>query len=316
MHVASIETVREAAQRIAPHVHRTPVLRSARLDEQFGLSLFFKCENQQKVGAFKARGATNAVLNLDEESARRGVITHSSGNHGAALAYAASRRGIPCVVVMPDDAPTIKRDAVAGYGAEIVDCPRSEREATCKAQMEQRGMTLIHPYEHPDVISGQGTVALELLDQAEDLDIVVAPVGGGGLLSGTAVTVSALRGETTTLWGAEPEAVDDAHRSLESGELQPGVAQPQSWGDGLLTGLGCNPFTLLKERGVRVITVSEEAMLDAAWMLISRLKTVVEPSAGVSFAAAIKQREAWAGKRVGVILSGGNTDFRWLEEIG
>ena len=197
-----------------------------------------------------------------------------------------------------------------------------QRQPGQRGEPEQRQQPQIHPpapgQGDTPVHQGVGPLGQECkaCDQAEDLDIVVAPVGGGGLLSGTAVTVSALRGEKTTLWGAEPKAVDDAYRSLESGELQPGVAQPQSWGDGLLTGLGCNPFTLLKERGVRVITVSEEAMLDAAWMLISRLKTVVEPSAGVSFAAAIKQREAWAGKRVGVILSGGNTDFRWLEEIG
>jgi threonine dehydratase len=310
----TLEDVRAAARRIEPHVHRTPVVSSSALDGELGLSLFFKCENLQKVGAFKARGATNAVLSLPEEAARRGVVTHSSGNHGQALAYAASVRGIPCTVVMPDDAPAIKTEAVRGYGAEIVLCKRPERESTCTRLVAERGLALIHPYEEPAVIAGQGTAALELLEQAGDLDLVVAPVGGGGLLSGTTLTVTGLR-PGCEVWGAEPETVDDAFRSLECGELQPGPENPVSWGDGLLTGLGRNPFTILHRHGVRVVTVSEREMLDAAWTLARRLKLVVEPSAATVLAAVRRRAETFKGLRVGAILSGGNTDFAWLAEL-
>jgi len=311
----TLDDIRAAARRIESHTHRTPVMTSARLDESLGLAAFFKCENLQKVGAFKARGATNAVMSLTDEAAARGVVTHSSGNHGAALAYAASARGIPCVVVMPDGAPAIKVDAVRGYGAEIVKCELAEREAVCRRETDERGMTLIHPFENPAVIAGQGTAALELLEEVENLDVVIAPVGGGGLLSGTALAVSSLSRETE-VWGAEPETVDDAYRSLESGRLQPGPQNPRSWGDGLLTGLGEKPFAILRKCGVRVVTVSEQAMLEAAWALARRLKVVVEPSGATVLAALRKKADAWSGKRVGAILSGGNTDFRWLAELG
>ena len=314
MTLPTFDDVRSAARRIGPYIHRTPVLTSQRLDEALGLQAFFKCENLQKVGAFKARGATNAVMSLDRATAARGVLTHSSGNHGAALAFAAAARGIPCVVVMPDDAPPIKIAAVRGYGAEVTLCRRAEREAACRREIERRGMTLVHPYEEPAVIAGQGTAALELLEDAGPLDAVVAPVGGGGLLSGTALTVSALS-PATQIRGAEPEAVDDAYRSLESGVLQPAPVDPESWGDGLLTGLGRNPFEILRVRHVRAIRVGEREMLRAAWTLAQRLKVVVEPSAATVLAALERQREAWAGKRVGAILSGGNTDFAWLAEL-
>ncbi len=314
MTLPTFDDVRSAARRIGPYIHRTPVLTSQRLDEALGLQAFFKCENLQKVGAFKARGATNAVMSLDQATAARGVLTHSSGNHGAALAFAAAARGIPCVVVMPDDAPPIKIAAVRGYGAEVTLCRRAEREAACRREIERRGMTLVHPYEEPAVIAGQGTAALELLEDAGSLDVVVAPVGGGGLLSGTALTVSALS-PATQIRGAEPEAVDDAYRSLESGVLQPAPVDPESWGDGLLTGLGRNPFEILRVRHVRAIRVGEREMLRAAWTLAQRLKVVVEPSAATVLAALERQREAWAGKRVGAILSGGNTDFAWLAEL-
>ena len=290
------------------------MLRSSGLDEVLGLEAFFKCENLQKVGAFKARGATNAVMSLEDAAAGRGVVTHSSGNHGAALAFAAAARGIPCVVVMPDDAPPIKIAAVRGYGAEIVLCKRAERERACRREIEDRGMTLIHPYEEPDVIAGQGTAALELLEEAGPLDVVVAPVGGGGLLSGTALTVSAIS-QDTKIRGAEPEAVDDAYRSLETGELQPGPVDPQSWGDGLLTGLGRAPFEILRTRSVRVVCVGEREMLRAAWTLARRLKVVVEPSGATVLAALENRAGDWAGLRVGAIISGGNTDFAWLSEL-
>ena len=286
---------------------------SSRLNEELGIEAFFKCENLQKVGAFKARGATNAVMSLDDDAAARGVVTHSSGNHGAALAYAAAARGIRCVVVMPDDAPEIKVAAVRSYGAEIVVCTRTQREAVCRKEVDEGGMTLIHPYEDPRVIAGQGTVALELLDQIEGLDLVLAPVGGGGLLSGTALTVSSLAPQTP-VWGAEPKTVDDAHRSLESGTLQPAPKNPKSWGDGLLTGLGKNPFAILKSCGVRIVTVEEQAMLRATWTLVRRLKLIVEPSGATVLAALRRQSDAWRGKRVGAILSGGNTDFSWVAQ--
>ncbi|MEE8411992.1 MAG: threonine/serine dehydratase [Acidobacteriota bacterium] len=314
MTLPTLEDVRAAARRIESFTHRTPVMTSTRLNEELGIEAFFKCENLQKAGAFKARGATNAVMNLDDDAAARGVVTHSSGNHGAALAYAAAARGIPCVIVMPDDALAIKVAAVRGYGAEIVLCTRTQREAVCRKETDERGMTLIHPFEDSRVIAGQGTVALELLDQVERLDLVIAPVGGGGLLSGTALTVSSLA-PGTPVWGAEPEAVDDAHRSLESGTLQPAPKNPSSWADGLLTGLGKKPFAILKSCGVRIVTVDEQAMLQAAWTLARRLKLIVEPSGATVLAALRRQSDAWRGKRVGAILSGGNTDFRWIKSL-
>ena len=287
------------------------MLRSRTLDDELGAEIFFKCENLQKVGAFKARGAVNTVLSLDKEAAARGVITHSSGNHGAALAYAAAVRGIDCTVVMPRDAPPIKIDAVRGYGAETVLCPRTERDAVCDREMQTRGSTFVHPFENPDVIAGQGTASLELLEEVPDLDVVIAPVGGGGLLAGTAITVKSLRPEAEVL-GAEPEAVDDAHRSLRTGELQPGPVDPQTVGDGLMTGLGRPNFEILIARGVQVITVTEEAILVAARFILERMKLVVEPSGATVLAALRREPERFRGKRVGAIFTGGNTDFGWL----
>jgi threonine dehydratase len=308
------DDVRAAAGRIAPYVHRTPVMTSATLDRELGASLFFKCENLQKVGAFKARGAVNAVLALDGTSALRGVVTHSSGNHAAALAYAASIRGIPCVVVMPDAANPIKVEAVRGYGAEIVFCKRAEREATSARVAAERRMTFIHPFENPLVIAGQGTAALELLEQAGELDLVIAPVGGGGLLSGTALAVEGARPGARVL-GAEPEAVDDAYRSLESGVRQPAVPDPVTLGDGLMTGLGAPNFEILRARGVRVVKVSEEAIAEASLFFLQRMKLVVEPSGATVLAAARRLGAELRGTRVGAILSGGNTDFAWLDRF-
>jgi threonine dehydratase/serine racemase len=309
----SLEDVRAAARRIAPHLHRTPVVTSRTLDRELGARVFFKCENLQKVGAFKARGALNAVLTLDAEAAARGVVAHSSGNHAAALAFAAAIRGIPCTVVMPEQASPIKVAAVRGYGAEIVFCARPEREATCARLCAERGLALVHPYESPSVIAGQGTAALELLEQVPDLDAVIAPVGGGGLLAGTAIVVRGLR-RAAAIYGAEPAAVDDAHRSLVSGIRQPGVADPRTIADGLLTGLGEINFDILRERGVEVITVSEAAIADAARFVLERMKLVVEPSGATVLAALRRHGRALAGRRIGAIFSGGNTDFRWLFE--
>lgn len=300
-----------AARLIAGHVHRTPVATSRRFDEELGARLFFKCENLQKVGAFKARGATHAVLRLDDAIARCGVITHSSGNHGAALAYAASRRGIPCVVVMPRDAPPVKARAVAGYGAEIVTCERDERAAVCERLRAERGMTLIHPFEHPDVIAGQGTAALELIEEIPGLDLLVAPIGGGGLMSGTTL-VAAARLPRATLLASEPETADDAFRSLESGVRQPGLPNPVSCADGLLTGIGERAFAILSTHGVRVVTVDEGAIRQAARDVAATMKLVVEPSGATVLAALRARRETIAGLRVGAIFSGGNVELSGL----
>lgn len=309
----TIDDVRAAAERIAPHVHRTPVVRSGRFDHELEAQVYFKCENLQKVGAFKARGATNAVLCLDRDAAAGGVVTHSSGNHGAALAYAAARREIPCTVVMPHDAPPIKIHAVRGYGAEIIFCERDEREQVCDRVMAERGMTLIHPFEHPDVIAGQGTAALELLEQAGELDLVIAPVGGGGLLSGTTLVVMA-SSPGTVIRGAEPVAADDAARSMQTGQRQPAVPSPRSWADGLLTRLGQRAFEILRAAEVRIVTVDEPEIVQATWDISQRMKQVVEPSGATVLAALRRVAAEVRGKRVGAIFSGGNTDFAWLDD--
>ncbi len=308
----TLTDIRAAAMRIAPYVHRTPVVTSRTLDDEIGARIFFKCENLQKVGAFKARGATHAVLSLDDDSAAKGVVAHSSGNHAAALAYAASIRAVPCTVVMPDSAPEIKIEAVRGYGAEIVFCKQPERTAVCDRVAEETGATLIHPYATPRIIAGQGTAALELLDEVRDLDAVIAPVGGGGLLSGTAIVVKSLRPQAI-VYGAEPKAVDDAHRSLETGVRQPAVENPRTLADGLLTGLGELNFEILRERRARVVTVSEEAIVEAGRYHLERMKLVVEPSGAVGLAALREIVPEIHGMKVGIVISGGNTDFAWLE---
>ncbi len=307
----SIEDVRAAAIRIADHVHRTPVATSATLDRELAASVFFKMESMQKVGAFKARGALNAVYQLDEESAARGVLTHSSGNHGQALAYAAAKRGLTCTVIVPDDAPSVKVDAMRGYGAEIVLCPHTERVATMERVRVASGATLIHPFNNTAVIAGQGTASLELLEEVPDLDVVVAPVGGGGLMSGTTVTVRAVAPETRLI-GAEPAQVDDAARSLATGVIQPATGLP-TLGDGLRTALENLTFEILTAGGVEIVTVEEPAIAEAARFHLYRMKYLVEPSGAVGLAAIRKIAAQIAGKRIGVIVSGGNTDLAWLK---
>ena len=303
--------VKEAHDRIRGHLHRTPIATSDTLDREVDASVFFKCENLQKVGAFKARGALNAVLRLPDEIAPRGVVTHSSGNHGAALAFAARVRGIPCHVVMPENAPAVKIEAVRGYGANVVFCAHDEREEAADRVAAESGASLVHPFDHPHVIAGQGTAAMELLEDVPDLDIVVAPIGGGGLLAGTALSVQDRRPDAKVV-GAEPLAVDDAYRSLTSGVLQPGVPDPATWADGLLTGVGVMPFAILRQAEVKIITLTEREILDAALFHLQRMKLVVEPS-GATGLAAVRKLDV-AGARVGVLISGGNTDFRWLSE--
>lgn len=305
----TLDDIRQAAERIAPHAHRTPILTCSHFDEALGARVFFKCENFQKVGAFKFRGATNAVFSLTEEEARRGVVTHSSGNHAQALALAARRRGIPAHIVMPTTAPDVKRNAVAGYGARIVDCePTLEaRESTAAALLAETGGTLVHPYDDPRIIAGQGTAALELLEDAGELDIVLAPVGGGGLLSGTAIAVTEQLPKVN-VYGAEPSGADDAFRSLAAGHIIPSV-QPRTIADGLLTLLGEMNFAILRRRAAGIVTVGDEAIVSAMRRVWERMKIVIEPSAAVPLAALLAGKLDISGRRVGVIISGGNVDL-------
>jgi len=303
--------VRDAAARIETHVHRTPVLRSSKVDEMVGASVVFKYESFQKVGAFKARGAVNAVLSLSAEDAGAGTLAHSSGNHGAALAYASAIRGVPCTIVVPEGAPSVKVAAIEGYGARVVFCPHAEREARTAEIAAESGATVVHPFEHPAVIAGQGTAALELIEDHPDLDVVVAPVGGGGLISGTLVTAAALAPRCTVV-GAEPAKVDDAHRSMVTGVRQPGVVPPDTIADGLRTGLGQRAFDIMLAAGTDVLTVSEKEIVAAARLHLDYMKTVVEPSGAVPLAVLRRHRERFEGRKVGIVVSGGNTDFGWL----
>lgn len=290
-----------AARRLGGLVHRTPVLRCATLDERSGATVFLKSEHLQKVGAFKARGAMNAVSQLPTGVDR--VACHSSGNHAQALAWAAAQRGLAATIVMPSNAPTVKRAAVEGYGAEIVTCePTLEaRETTLANVVESTGAIEIHPYDHPHVIAGAGTAALELIDDVPDLDVLIAPVGGGGLLSGTALAAAG-----ATVWGAEPLGADDAARSLAAGRL---ISQtdPQTIADGLLTSLSERTFGIISARVERIVTVTEDEIIDAMRLLWERAKQVVEPSGAVAVAAVLQGE--LRGRRVGVILSGGNVDL-------
>ena len=308
----TFEDVLAAAERIRGHVHRTPVMTSKAIDAIAGARLHFKCENLQKVGAFKARGATNAVLSLDDEAAGRGVATHSSGNHAAALAYAAGIRGVPAHVVMPSSAPPVKKAAVAGYGAVITECQPTlkARETTLEAVVERTGATFIHAYDNPMVIAGQGTASMELITDVPELDAVIAPVGGGGLMSGTAVAVSSSRPDIT-IWGSEPAGADDAFRSLRDGSLYPSV-EPKTIADGLLTSLSDRTFRILSERLEGIFTVNEETIIRAMRLLWERMKLVVEPSGAVPLAAVLEHPEAFADRRVGLIVSGGNVDLDHL----
>ncbi|WP_437994198.1 pyridoxal-phosphate dependent enzyme [Sorangium sp. So ce145] len=305
----TVEDIRGAAMRIAPHAHVTPVMTSRTIDGIAGARVFFKCENLQRVGAFKFRGACNAVLSLSDEEARRGVATHSSGNHAAALALAARIRGVAAYIVMPENAPAVKRAAVEGYGARVVSCAPTlrSREETVARVISETGAIFVPPYNDPRIIAGQGTAALELAAQVDDLDAVIAPVGGGGLLSGTAIATSSLSRARTI--GAEPEAADDAARSMREGRIVPSN-DPVTIADGLRTSLGELTFAVLRERGVEIVTVSEEDIVKAMRVVWERMKLVIEPSAAVPVAAVL--RRLVQGTRIGVIVSGGNVDLTRL----
>jgi len=312
----TIEDIRRAAERIKPHINRTPVLTCESLDRMAGCKLFFKAENFQKVGAFKFRGATNAIFSLTDEEVGRGVATHSSGNHAAALALAAARRGTRAYIVMPENTPEIKTKAVAGYGGEITFCKPTlqAREEGLAAVVQKTGAVFIHPYNDPRVIAGQGTAALELFNDVPDLDMVIGPVGGGGLMSGTALTVSAVS-PRTSIFGAEPKGADDAYRSLQAGRIIPSE-NPQTIADGLLTSLGSLTFPILHRHLERIVTVSEGAIVQAMRHVWERMKIIIEPSAAVPLAAVLEGEWNQTGKRIGVILSGGNVNLDQLPWMG
>lgn len=305
----TLEDICQAAWRIRPYAHRTPVFTCESLNRRVGAQVFLKCENLQKTGSFKFRGATNAVFSLSDEQARRGVVAHSSGNHAQALALAASLRGVPAYIVMPDNAPAVKKAAVQGYGGWITFCvPTLEaREHTQAQVIAQTGATEVHPYNNERVIAGQGTAALELLADVPDLDVVMAPVGGGGLLSGTAIAATSLRPGIRVI-AAEPEMADDAYRSLQAGRILPSV-NPRTIADGLLTSLGELTFPIIQQRVEQIVTVSEAAIVAAMRFIWERAKLIIEPSAAVPVAALMEGKVNLAGRRVGVILSGGNVDL-------
>lgn len=304
-----LAAIRAAAARIAPHVHRTPVMTCAAIDAEVGATLFFKCEHLQRVGAFKARGACNAVFSLDAGAAPRGVVTHSSGNHGAALAYAARRRGIPAWVVMPDNAPAVKQANVRRFGATVRLCAPTidAREGACADVARETGATLIHPFDDPRVIAGQGTAALELVEAIDALDAVIAPCGGGGLLSGTSIAANSVR-DGIAVFGAEPANADDAARSLAAGTLQP-LARSATIADGLRTTLSPRTLSALRAYVDAIGLCSEAAIVRAMRMMFERMKQVVEPSAAVPLACLLERTLDVGGQRVGIIVSGGNVDL-------
>lgn len=308
----TLANIRQAAERIQPLIHRTPVLTSQTLDRRSRAKLFFKCENFQRAGAFKMRGAANAVLSLSEDDRKQGVATHSSGNHGQALAKAAQSVGIPAYIVMPRTAPEVKKRAVAEYGAEIIFCEPTlqAREDTLTQVIEKTQATFVHPYNNERVITGQATAALELIEDTESLDVVMAPVGGGGLLSGTALSTHYLLPKAEVIAG-EPERADDAYRSLQAGRIIPSE-QPDTIADGLLTSLGDKTFPIIKEHVKEIITVSDPEIVAAMRLIWERMKIIIEPSCAVPLAALLKRSDYFADKRVGIILTGGNVDLTSL----
>ncbi len=301
--------IRAARARIAALVHRTPVLTCASLDAETGAHLFFKCENLQKVGAFKARGASNAVFSLGDDDARRGVVTHSSGNHGAALAFAAQRRGIPAWVVMPDDAPSAKQENVRRFGAAVRFCVSNvaAREAACADVQRETGALLVHPFDDVRVIAGQGTAALEFIEEMPGLDAIIAPVGGGGLLSGTAIAATALL-PGIDVYGAEPANADDAARSFRSGRIEP-LPAVATIADGLRTTLSARTLKAIRSHVAGIGTAREETIVRAMRMTWERMKVIVEPSSAVPLACLLEGTLDLRGKRVGIILTGGNVDL-------
>ena len=305
----TFEHVLQARERIAPYVHNTPILTSSYLNDRIGAELFFKCENFQKAGAFKVRGACNAVFGLSDEDARRGVATHSSGNHALSLSYAAGRRGIPCHVVMPRTAPQAKKDAVIGYGGLITECEPSttSREAVFSKVQTTTGAEFVHPYNDPRVIAGQATCSAEMLEAVDGLDSIVAPIGGGGMISGTCLTVSNLA-PNIEIFAAEPLQADDAARSFRSGRIIADDA-PVTVADGLKVPLKENTWHFVSHFVADVMTASEDEIVEAMKLTWQRLKIVMEPSCAVPLAVILKNQDVFRGRRIGVIVTGGNVDL-------
>jgi len=312
MLLPTLADIKAAHSRIEPYIHNTPVMMSQQLNEIFNCELFFKCENFQKVGAFKFRGATNAVLSMSAEEKLKGVVTHSSGNHAAALALAARLNGIKANIVMPENAPVVKKNAVAGYGAEITFCKPTlqAREETTKLIMDNTGATLIHPYDNFNVICGQGTAALELLTEKDDLEIVIAPVGGGGLMSGTSTCVKGIN-KSIQVVGAEPLNANDAFISFNSGILTPSI-NPQTCADGLLTSLSELTFSVIRKNVDKILTAREETIIECMLLIWERMKIIIEPSSATVLAVVKENPLLFRGRKIGLIISGGNVDFRKL----
>ena len=308
----TLKDIRQAAVRIEPYAHRTPVLTNESLNQKVGAQVFLKCENFQKVGAFKFRGACNAIFSLSDEEAARGVCTHSSGNHAQAVALAARLRGIPAYIVMPDNAPAVKKKAVAAYGGQITFCePTLEaRESTLDRIRLDTGANVVHPYNDERVIAGQGTAVLEFLEESPDLDVIITPVGGGGLLSGTSIAAAEIKKGIRIIAG-EPEMADDAYRSLKAGKIIPSV-EPNTIADGLLTSLGNLTFPIIQERVEQIVTVSELGIIDSMRFIWERAKIIIEPSSAVAVGVLWEQKIDLTGLKVGVILSGGNVDLEKL----
>lgn len=306
------EDIVKAAELIKPYINRTPVLTSSTFNNLFGAELFFKCENFQKVGAFKSRGAVHAILNLSNEELKKGVGTHSSGNHAQALARAAKLFNIPAYIIMPENSPKVKIEAVKDYGGNITFCkPTLEaRESTLSDTLKRTGATEVHPYDNYQIIAGQATATKELLEDFNDLDIIMCPVGGGGLLSGTALA-AAFFSDKTEVIACEPAGADDAYRSFNSGKIIPSVS-PNTIADGLLTSLGVRNFPIIQKYVKEIVTVSEESIIKALSLTYERMKIIIEPSSAVPLAAILEKKVAIKGKRVGVIVSGGNVDLKNL----
>lgn len=310
--IPTYEDIGNAHNRIKQYIHRTPVLTSRSLNELFACKLFFKCENFQKVGAFKARGALNAVLSLPQEDLKNGIATHSSGNHAQALAYAGKIVGAKTTIIMPSNASQVKISAVRNYGAEIIFCEPNQksREDTLAEFVARTKAKFIHPYDNYLVIAGQGTASKELIEDTEPLDFILTPVGGGGLLSGTSIAVKHLS-PRTQVFGVEPKGADDAYRSMRDGKLYPSI-EPKTIADGLLTSLSERTFTIIKNNVKQILTVTEESIIQSMKLIYERMKIVVEPSGAVPFAGIIEYPEIFRGGRVGLILSGGNVDLSKL----
>lgn len=312
MKLPSLSDISSAHERIKPLIHRTPVLSSKLLNKHFRCELYFKCENFQKVGAFKFRGATNAVMLLSSEEKAGGVVTHSSGNHAAALALAAMMNGVKARIVMPENAPVVKKNAVEGYGADITFCKPTlqAREEATRTIMEATGATLVHPYDNYNVICGQGTAAFELLEENHDLEVIIAPVGGGGLMSGTSICVKGINDKIQVI-GAEPLNANDAYVSFNTGILTPSV-NPSTVADGLLTSLSDLTFSIIRKNVDRIYTAKEKSIIECMIMVWERMKIIIEPSSATVLAIIKENPDDFRDKKIGLIISGGNVDFRNL----